>query len=49
MYSCWQDPVKFALKYLENLANSIPEPLANIVPNFKKGKIDYCRVIAESV
>lgn len=37
-YLCWQDPIKFALKYLENLASLIPEPLANIVPYFKKRK-----------
>lgn len=36
MYSCWQDPIKFALKYLENLASSIAEPLATIVPTFKR-------------
>lgn len=49
MYSFWQDPIKFACKYLENLASLIPEPLANIVPNFKKRKIDYCRITDESV
>lgn len=49
MHSCWQDPIKFALKYLEKLASSIPEPLANVVPTFKKGKINYGRIIDESM